>query len=65
MIVYQFERSEEKTSIKKLFHQARRGGDHEIWYSPILGIHFIVEDEIKSSHTAEAVLKFAGLDKAF
>lgn len=30
-----------------------------------LGIHFIVEDEIKSSHTAEAVLKFAGLDKAF
>ena len=26
-------------------------GDHEIWYSPITGIHFVVDQSIKSRHT--------------
>lgn len=40
-------------------------GDHEIWYSPISGRHFPVDHAIKSRHTANAVLKQAGLPKAF
>lgn len=40
-------------------------GDHEIWYSPINGRSFTVDANIKSRHTANAVLKQAGLDKAF
>ena len=40
-------------------------GDHEIWFSPISQIHFVVDSKIKSRHTANAVLKQAGLGKAF
>jgi hypothetical protein len=40
-------------------------GDHEIWFSPIKGKPFVVDDKIKSHHTANAVLKQAGLPKAF
>jgi hypothetical protein len=40
-------------------------GDHEIWYSPISGRRFPVDADIKSRHTANAVLKQAGLDKRF
>ncbi len=40
-------------------------GDHEIWYSPITRIRFVVDNSIKSRHTANAVLKQAGLFKQF
>ncbi len=40
-------------------------GDHEIWYSPISGLNFPVDNAIKSRHTANGVLKQAGLPKAF
>ncbi|MEC4984302.1 MAG: type II toxin-antitoxin system HicA family toxin [Oscillatoria sp. PMC 1068.18] len=40
-------------------------GDHEIWYSPISEKRFVVDNSIKSRHTANAVLKQAGLPKAF
>jgi len=40
-------------------------GDHEIWYSPITDRNFVVDGAIKSRHTANAVLKQAGIDKAF
>ncbi|MFC1859948.1 type II toxin-antitoxin system HicA family toxin [Thermodesulfobacteriota bacterium] len=40
-------------------------GDHEIWYSPITRIRFVVDQKIKSRHTANAVLKQAGLPKKF
>jgi len=40
-------------------------GDHEIWFSPISGKHFPVDGDIKSRHTANAVLAQAGLTKAF
>jgi hypothetical protein len=40
-------------------------GDHEIWYSPIKDIRFVVDNKIKSRHTANAVLKQAGLSKHF
>jgi hypothetical protein len=40
-------------------------GDHEMWFSPITGIKFVVDGTIKSRHTANAVLKQAGLPKKF
>ncbi len=40
-------------------------GDHEIWYSPHSGCRFVVDADIKSRHTANAVLKQAGLGKHF
>jgi hypothetical protein len=40
-------------------------GDHEIWFSPITERRFVVDGEIKSRHTANAVLKQAGIGKQF
>ena len=40
-------------------------GDHDIWYSPISGLRFPIDSKIKSRHTANAVLKQAGLPKQF
>jgi HicA toxin of bacterial toxin-antitoxin, len=40
-------------------------GDHAIWFSPISNRRFVVDSKIKSRHTANAVLKQAGLPKAF
>lgn len=39
--------------------------DHEIWFSPTIGKPFVVDNKIKSHHTANTVLKQAGLPKAF
>lgn len=57
--------------LKKILSEAgcyfeRQGkGDHEVWYSPITDRRFVVDSSIKSRHTANAVLKQAGLSKAF
>jgi predicted RNA binding protein YcfA (HicA-like mRNA interferase family) len=40
-------------------------GDHEIWYSPITNTTFPVDGKIVSRHSANGVLKDAGLPKAF
>lgn len=40
-------------------------GDHEIWFSPISKTTFPVDKKILSRHTANGVLKDAGLPKAF
>ena len=40
-------------------------GDHEIWYSPITGRTFTVDKGSLSRHTANAVMKQAGLPKRF
>jgi len=42
-----------------------RTGRHPIWYSPVSERHFPVPTGIKSRHTANEVLKQAGLPKAF
>jgi hypothetical protein len=47
-----------------VFERAGKG-DHEIWYSLITERRFVVDSSIKSRHTANAVLKQAGLKKAF
>ncbi|HCO57043.1 MAG TPA: type II toxin-antitoxin system HicA family toxin [Burkholderiales bacterium] len=46
------------------FERAGRG-DHDIWYSPITNLRFVVDSKIKSRHTANGVLKQAGLPKSF
>lgn len=44
----------------------RRGkGDHDIWYSPISNRNVTVDTKIKSRHTANAILKQAGIDYKF
>ncbi|WP_333824363.1 type II toxin-antitoxin system HicA family toxin [Pinisolibacter sp.] len=46
--------------------KVRQGrGDHEIWRSPKSARPFTVDRSVKSRHTANAVLKQAGLPKAF
>jgi len=40
-------------------------GDHEICYSPITNRRFVVDNDIRSRHTANAVLRQAGLAKHF
>jgi predicted RNA binding protein YcfA (HicA-like mRNA interferase family) len=57
--------------VKKIFsengcHLERHGkGDHEIWYSPITKLRFTVDGKILSRHTANGILKQAGLPKQF
>ena len=44
----------------------RRGkGDHDIWYSPISDKNITVDGKIKSRHTANAVMKQAGINHKF
>jgi predicted RNA binding protein YcfA (HicA-like mRNA interferase family) len=44
----------------------RKGkGSHEIWFSPVNNRHVTVPRTTKSRHTANDVLKKAGLEKAF
>ncbi|GAA0579008.1 type II toxin-antitoxin system HicA family toxin [Caenispirillum bisanense] len=40
-------------------------GDHDIWRSPITGRTFPVDACIKSRHTANGILKQAGIPKQF
>lgn len=40
-------------------------GDHDIWFSPLSGKHITVDHVIKSRHTANAILKQAGINKKF
>jgi len=57
--------------LKKLLRRARCNfvrhgkGDHEIWINPATLKQFTVDGKILSRHTANAVLKEAGLPKAF
>lgn len=47
----------------RLLRQGR--GDHEVWTSPQAPKPFTVPVKIKSRHTANGILKDAGLPKAF
>jgi len=40
-------------------------GDHDIWFSPLTNMRFPVDSKIKSRHTANGVLRQAGLPKHF
>ena len=48
------------------FELLRSGkGDHEIWINALVGKKVTVDAGIKSRHTANEILKKAGLPKAF
>ncbi|HVW91859.1 MAG TPA: type II toxin-antitoxin system HicA family toxin [Devosia sp.] len=40
-------------------------GDHQVWYSPVTKQNVIVDGGVVSRHSANGVLKQAGLKKAF
>jgi hypothetical protein len=40
-------------------------GDHDIWYSPITNLPITVDGEIKSRHTANGIMKRAGINHHF
>jgi predicted RNA binding protein YcfA (HicA-like mRNA interferase family) len=40
-------------------------GSHEIWHSPLTKRNFPVPDGVVSRHTANSILRQAGLPKAF
>ncbi len=40
-------------------------GDHEYWFSPVSGKSFPVDGKILSRHTANAIMKQAGLEFRF
>jgi len=40
-------------------------GDHQIWFSPVSGKNFPVDAKILSRHTANAIMKQAGIDHKF
>jgi predicted RNA binding protein YcfA (HicA-like mRNA interferase family) len=40
-------------------------GSHEIWFSPISQRYFTVVKDIQKKHTANEILKQAGLPKQF
>jgi predicted RNA binding protein YcfA (HicA-like mRNA interferase family) len=44
----------------------RRGkGDHDIWYSPITQKNITVDNKINKRHTANGIMKQAGIDHHF
>ena len=47
----------------RLERQGKR--DHEICYSPVTKLRFPVDGKIRSRHTANGILKQAGLSKQF
>ncbi len=63
--------SDYSPKVKAILHEngcyfVRHGnGDHDMWYSPITDRRFPVDYKIKSRHTANGILKRAGLPKAF
>jgi predicted RNA binding protein YcfA (HicA-like mRNA interferase family) len=46
------------------FHRQGKG-DHDIWYGPKTNRYFPVDNKILSRHTANGILKQAGLPKEF
>jgi hypothetical protein len=42
-----------------------RTGRHPIWYSPKTNCNFPVQTVVKSRHTANAIMKQAGIDHKF
>jgi predicted RNA binding protein YcfA (HicA-like mRNA interferase family) len=62
----QFDRPLRELLIKAGCEFVRQGrGSHEIWRSHITERHFPVPIGIPSRHTANAILRQAGLPKAF
>jgi predicted RNA binding protein YcfA (HicA-like mRNA interferase family) len=61
-----FERDVRRILAEHGYTFVRHGkGDNDIWESPINGRRFVVDGKIKSRHTANAIMKQAGIDYKF
>ena len=40
-------------------------GDHDIWFSPITKLSITIDNKIKSRHTANGIMKCAGIKYHF
>ena len=61
-----YEKDVKKILLENGCYLVRRGkGDHSIWHSPITKQNFPVDGKIKSRHTANGILKRAGIDYKF
>lgn len=47
------------------YFQRHGRGDHDIWYSPIVNRIVVVDNKIKSRHTANIIMKQAGIKYHF
>jgi predicted RNA binding protein YcfA (HicA-like mRNA interferase family) len=62
----QFDRSLRELLRAAGCEMVRQGkGSHEVWHSPLTQKNFAVPIGIPSRHTANAILRQAGLPKAF
>ena len=62
----EYEKLLRKALLKEGCYFVRHGkGDHDIWHSPVSGKTFSVDGKIKSRHSANSVLKEAGLSFRF
>ena len=46
-------------------HQIRQDGSHQTWSSPVSDIKFTVSTNLYSRHTANAIMKAAGINHKF
>ena len=61
-----FERDVRRVLIDHGCTLVRQGrGDHEIWFSPLTKRRFVVDGKIKSRHTANGIMKQAGIEHHF
>ena len=62
----EYERKVREVLAENNCHFLRRGkGDHDVWYSPITKRSVTVDGKIKSRHTANEILKKAGINQKF
>ena len=58
----EYEKSVRKFLIEHGCFFRRHGkGDHDIWFSPITNREIVVDGKIKSRHTANGIMKQAGI----
>ena len=58
----EYEKKVRKKLTEKGCYFLRRGrGDHDIWFSPITKLPITVDNVIKSRHTANGIMKRAGI----
>jgi hypothetical protein len=62
----EYEKQVRKKLIENNCYLLRHGkGDHDIWYSPITGLPVTVDGKIASRHTANGIMKRAGINWHF
>jgi len=61
-----YEKQVKEKLVKNGCYFLRHGkGDHDIWFSPITKLPITVDGKIISRHTANGILKRAGIDWHF